>query len=250
MTSPGASGRAPGNGTGHRRQCWAYVARRLFVNAFGAICLAALTVASPVVAAEDASSSAPGPASGVLRLLVLGDSLASGFGLSRRDSFTVRLEAVLGARGHRVKVIDGGVSGDTSAGGRSRLAWALGAHPHGVIVELGANDGLRGIDPAATKANLAAILKELARRKIPVLLAGMKAPRNYGADYAAAFDAIYPALAGRYRPVFYPFFLEGVALNSALNQPDGLHPNAEGVRRIVAAIVPAVERLLRRMEKR
>jgi acyl-CoA thioesterase-1 len=207
-------------------------------------------VALVVVGVPVAAADAPQSGAGVLRLLVLGDSLGSGYGLARPDSFTVRLEAALRARGHGVKVIDGSVSGDTSAGGRSRLAWSLGAGTHGVIVELGGNDGLRGIDPAATKANLSAILKELARRKIPVLLAGMKAPRNFGADYAAAFDAIYPALARSYGPVFYPFFLDGVALDPGLNQNDGIHPNAEGVRRIVDKILPAVERLLQRMKKK
>ena len=137
-----------------------------------------------------------------------------------------------------------GVAGDTSAGGRARLDWSLAERPDAAIVELGANDGLRGIDPASTRANLDAILAELKRRGIPVLLAGMYAPPNLGREYGAAFDAVYPGLAAKHGALLYPFFLDGVAVEPALNQPDGLHPNAAGVAVIVERILPYVMQVL------
>ena len=139
-----------------------------------------------------------------------------------------------------------GVSGDTASGGRDRLDWSVPDGTQAVIVELGANDALRGLDPDLTKAALEAILRKMQERRIPVLLAGMKAPRNMGADYAAKFDAIYPALAAAYPVVFYPFFLEGVAADPKLNQADGMHPTAAGVDVIVARILPQVEELIAR----
>ncbi|MEO3435478.1 arylesterase [Inquilinus sp. CAU 1745] len=179
-----------------------------------------------------------------LRLLAFGDSLVAGYGLADRESFTVQLEAALLARGVDIQVINGGVSGDTSAGGLARLEWALGDQPDLVLLELGANDGLRGIDPAATKENLADILRELEAREIPVLLAGMYAPPNLGEDYAERFDAIYPALSDEFEIPLYPFFLEGVATDPELNQQDGMHPNAQGVARIVEQIVPYIVDLI------
>ncbi len=178
------------------------------------------------------------------RLLVLGDSLTSGFGLGADEAFPARLEAALSRRGFAVKVLDGGVSGDTSAGGRERLDWALDARPDAVILELGGNDGLRGLDPKETYRNLAAILARLAERNIPVLLAGMYAPPNLGPEYGREFSAVFPRLAERFGVALYPFFLEGVAADPDLNQQDGLHPNGRGVEVIVERILPFVERLV------
>lgn len=179
-----------------------------------------------------------------LRILALGDSLTAGYNLPPGDAFPVKLEAALRARGYDVQVINAGVSGDTAAGGRARLEWALADHPDYAIVELGANDALRGIDPALTYASLDAILSGLAQHRVKALLAGMYAPRNLGAAYDQAFDAIYPRLAAAHKVPLYPFFLDGVALHADLTLPDGMHPNPPGVAVIVAKILPAVERLL------
>jgi acyl-CoA thioesterase-1 len=183
-------------------------------------------------------------AAAALRLLVLGDSLAAGYGLAREDGFQAQLAAALRARGHDVVIIDGAVSGDTTAGGRARLDWSLADGAEAALVELGGNDGLRGIDPAATEANVRAILDALAARHIPVLLTGMRAPPNLGPDYGQAFHAVFERLGARPGMIYDPFFLEGVARDPALNQPDGIHPTAEGVRRIVARLLPAIELLL------
>ncbi|MBN8928248.1 MAG: arylesterase [Rhodospirillales bacterium] len=179
-----------------------------------------------------------------IRLLVLGDSLAAGYGLPHQDAFERQLQAALAARGHDVTIIDGAVSGDTSAGGRARLDWVLGDGADAALVELGANDGLRGLDPKEMQANLTAILDALAAKHIPVLLSGMYAPPNLGPDYQRAFRAVFDTLGRRPGVIYDPFFLEGVATVPELNQADGLHPNAEGVRRIVARILPLVEKLL------
>jgi acyl-CoA thioesterase I len=179
-----------------------------------------------------------------VRLLILGDSLSAGFGLPHADSFESQLTVALAAHGHEVEVIDGAVSGDTSAGGLARLDWVLAAKPDAAIIELGANDGLRGLDPGAMKANLSAILDKLAARNIPVLLTGMYAPPNLGSDYERQFRAVFDALGRRPGVIYDPFFLEGVARAPGLTQPDGLHPNAAGVQRIVARILPDVERLI------
>ena len=179
-------------------------------------------------------------------LLVLGDSLGAGYGLPAAQGFTARLEAALRRRGHDIKVMNGSISGDTTAGGRARLGWALSSKPDYAIVELGGNDGLRGLDPAETRANLRAILARLREKKVPVLLAGMMAPRNLGPEYERAFNSAYPELARQYGAVLYPFFLDGVALDPKLNQPDLIHPNAKGVSVIVERIVPFVEKLVTR----
>jgi acyl-CoA thioesterase-1 len=179
-----------------------------------------------------------------IRLLVLGDSLTAGYGLAHEEAFQAQLAAALHARGHDVALLDAAVSGDTTAGGRARLDWALADGADIALVELGGNDGLRGLDPAATEANLAAILDTLAARHIPVLLSGMRAPPNLGPDYIAAFDAAFAHLAQRPGLLFDPFFLDGVAGDPALNQADRIHPNPEGVRRVVARLLPLVERLL------
>jgi len=179
-----------------------------------------------------------------LRLLVLGDSLSAGYGLAHADGFEARLQAALAARGHDVRIIDAAVSGDTSAGGRARLDWALADGADAAIVELGANDGLRGLDPKEMEANLRAILDALAAKRIPVLLSGMYAPPNLGPDYGHAFRAVFDRLSKRPGVLYDPFFLDGVATVGGLNQADGMHPNPAGVQRVVAHILPLVERLL------
>ena len=179
-----------------------------------------------------------------VRLLVLGDSLSAGYGLAQADGFEAQLGAALRANGRDVAIIDGAVSGDTSAGGLARLDWALGDGADAAIVELGANDGLRGVDPANTEKNVRAILDRLAARHIPVLLTGMYAMPNLGQDYAAEFRAVFDRLGTRPGLMYDPFFLTDVATVPSLNQPDGLHPNAEGVRHIVGRLLPLVEKLL------
>ena len=181
----------------------------------------------------------PGDA-GEPRIAVLGDSLTAGFGLPKEDAFPARLEAALRAEGHAWQVIDAGVSGDTSAGGLARLDWVLADEPEIVIVELGANDGLRGLPTDRMEANLDAILARTRNAGSTVLLAGMRAPANFGPDYEAAFRAVYERLAARHGVAFYPFFLEGVAMEPGLNQEDGIHPNAAGVAEIVRRILPHV----------
>lgn len=179
------------------------------------------------------------------RLLILGDSLTAGYGLPKNQAFPARLDAALRAQGVDVEVIDAGVSGDTSAGGLARLDWALGnPPPRYAIVELGANDGLRGLPPAGMEQNLDAILKRLKARGVRVLLAGMRAPPNLGRDYVEEYEAVFPRLARRHDVLLYPFFLEGIATDPALNQGDGLHPNAAGVDEIVRRILPSVRQLL------
>jgi acyl-CoA thioesterase I len=179
-----------------------------------------------------------------VRLLAFGDSLVHGYGLPAGETFPEQLEAALRARGFDVEVINGGNSGDTTAAARARLEWSLSSRPDAALVELGGNDGLRGLDPAATYDNLDAILRALAAQDIPVLLAGMLAPRNLGAEYAAEFDAVFPRVAKARGVLFYPFFLDGVALQPALNQADGFHPNKAGVAVIVERMLPSVIRLI------
>jgi acyl-CoA thioesterase-1 len=190
------------------------------------------------------TAAVPGARATPVRLLVLGDSLSAGYGLPHDDGFEVQLASALRARGHDVAIIDGAVSGDTSAGGLARLDWVLGDGADAAIVELGANDGLRGVDPAVTEKNLTAILDKLAAAHIPVLLSGMYAMPNLGADYANAFRAVFDRLGQRHGVLYDPFFLQDVATIPALNQADGMHPNAEGVKRIVARLLPLVEKLL------
>lgn len=183
-----------------------------------------------------------------LKFLALGDSLTAGYGLGPGDGLTDVLQARLDAHYGQgaVQVINAGVSGDTTKGGLARLDWALFDEPDVAMVALGGNDMLRGLEPSQSLANLDAILKELDRQSIPVLLAGMLAPTNMGASYQQEFDAIYPALAARYDVVYYPFFLDGVALDPQLNQPDGLHPNRAGVDIMIDRIFASVEALLQR----
>lgn len=200
--------------------------------------LTALSVAAQLVFFAGLARAEP------MTLLALGDSLTAGYGLEPAAAFPVKLEAALRAKGHDVTVINAGVSGDTAAQGAARLDWSLTDEVDGVIVELGANDALRGLPPAQAEAALTSILDALAKRNLPVLLSGMRAPPNLGPDYATAFEGMYQRLSTRSGVVYDPFFLEGVAGNPALNQSDGLHPTAAGVDLIVARIVPAVEQLL------
>lgn len=190
------------------------------------------------------SSTITPAAAETLRIVAFGDSLTAGFQLPPGAGFPAQLEDALRARGHDVDVVDAGVSGDTTAGGLARLDWSIGEDADAVILELGGNDALRGIDPAITERNLDAILTRLSGRDLPVLFAGMLAPRNMGEAYTAAFDAVFPRLAEKHDVLFYPFFLEGVAADPALNLPDGIHPNAEGIGVIVENILPTVERLI------
>jgi acyl-CoA thioesterase-1 len=177
-------------------------------------------------------------------IVAFGDSLTAGLGLPEKDSFPAQLERALKVRGQQVKVVNAGVSGDTAAAGLARLDWAMPDDASAVIVELGANDALQGLDPAATKATLEKIITALKARGLPILLAGMEAPRNLGQDYVDQFRALYADLAQRYDLILYPFFLDGVALDDNYTLGDGLHPNAEGVARIVDGILPKVEELL------
>lgn len=181
-------------------------------------------------------------------IVALGDSLTAGYGLAPNDGFVPQLQAALAARGHKVTVQNAGVSGDTSSGGLARLDWAVGPEAQAVIVELGANDMLRGIAPEVTRKNLTAIIEQLDARGLPVLLAGMLAAPNLGPDYAARFNPIYGELSARYGLVHYPFFLDGVVADRSLNLADGIHPNAEGISVIVTRITPAVEKLLARIK--
>ena len=179
-----------------------------------------------------------------LKLVVLGDSLSAGYQLSAGEGFPDQLQKALDAKGLSVDVINAGVSGDTSSGGLSRLDWSVGPDTNAVILELGANDALRGISPELTRKNIDEIVRRLTDRGIAVLVAGMMAPRNLGPEYADAFDPIYSDVAKAHDALFYPFFLEGVALNPDLNLSDGMHPNAKGVEVIVENILPKVEELL------
>lgn len=175
-----------------------------------------------------------------MTILVLGDSLTAGYGLAASAAFPAQLESALVATGYPVRVINAGVSGDTSAGGLARLEWSLADNPDLVIVALGANDALRGLSPDQTRTNLAGIIERLKQQQISVLLAGMLAPRNMGESYYNSFDNIYPDLAQEYAVPLYPFFLQGVAAQPKLNLADGIHPNAAGVQVMVGGILPLV----------
>lgn len=183
------------------------------------------------------------PAQGAepIHILAFGDSLTAGYNLPASDSFAAQLEKRLLEKGRAVRVTNAGVSGDTTSGGRARLAWSLADTPHLVILELGANDGLRGLDPERTRANLEAMIKECRQTGAVVILAGMKAPVNWGEEYKTQFEAAFADLAREYALPFYPFFLEGVIKNQSLVLEDGLHPNARGVARIVDGILPLIE---------
>jgi acyl-CoA thioesterase-1 len=196
------------------------------------------------MAGKAAFAQAPAFETKPIKMVVLGDSLSAGLGLSASSAFPARLQKSLAANGIAVEMINAGVSGDTSSGGRDRLDWSVPEGTEAVIVELGANDALRGTDPKVTRAALTDILTRLKSRRIAVLLCGMLAPPNYGSEYSARFNAIYPDLAKSFGVPLYPFFLEGVAADVRLNQADGLHPTAEGVDIIVKNILPTVEAFL------
>jgi acyl-CoA thioesterase I len=181
-----------------------------------------------------------------IRIVALGDSLTAGYGLAGKDGFVPRLQAALAAKGFAADIANAGVSGDTASDGLTRLDWSVPEGTDAVIVELGANDMLRGIDPQVTRNALDAILARLAQRHIAVMFCGMKAAPNLGAQYGRGFDRIYPELAAKYGALLYPFFLDGVAADAALTQQDGLHPNAAGVGVIVGRILPKVEELIAR----
>ena len=184
-----------------------------------------------------------------IRILAFGASIVAGYGLAERDSLPAQLEAALRARGIDAKVVNGGVSGETSAGGLARLDWALAEDPDLVIVDLGGNDALRGLDPKETEANLDAIVARIKERGCGVLIAGMLAPPNLGADYANAFNALFPAVAKRHGVALYPFILDGVVADPTLNQEDGIHPNAAGVRVIVERMLPVLRQTIADLPK-
>lgn len=204
--------------------------------AFAVACVALAWMANPAFAAER-----------TIKVVAFGDSLSAGYQLPASAAFPVQLERALKARGIAVEVVNAGVSGDTSSGGLARLDWSVPEGTDAVILELGANDMLRGVDPKVTRAALEEIVRRLKARKIEVLLCGMQALRNLGPDYARAFDSIYPGLAAANDLLLYPFFLDGIATDPKLNQRDGLHPTADGVAKIVSGILPQVEALLARV---
>mgnify|MGYP006267270273 CR=1 FL=1 len=208
---------------------------------FAAAVNSLLIAISCVLAAVAPSAHAQGVP---VKLAILGDSLTAGYGLRPDEAVPARLEAALKKQGRNVTVINHGVSGDTSAGGLERIDWMLGDKPDIVLVELGANDALRAIDPAATEKNLDAIVDRLKAAGVTVWLAGMLAPRNYGADYARQFDGLYGRVAERHGVPLYPFFLDGVAQDPGLNQADGIHPNPKGVDVVVERLLPFVTRNL------
>lgn len=196
------------------------------------------------------ASRAAGTMGTPITIVALGDSLTAGYLLKPEEAFPAQLQMALEAKGHKVRIENAGVSGDTSAGGLQRLDWSLQGGADAVIVELGANDALRGIDPALTRTALDKIMTAIKAKGADILLAGMKAPNNYGADYQKSFDAIFPELAEKHGAALYPFFLDGVALNPKLVLADGLHPTADGVAEIVKRILPSVEALIEKVEAR
>lgn len=202
--------------------------------AFFALIMAGLALSGGIVMGQDRP----------MRIAALGDSLTAGYGLPASAAFPARLQRALEARGRKVMIENAGVSGDTAQAGLDRLDWSISDAVDGVIVELGANDALRGLDPSQTRRALEGIILRLKERKIPVMLAGMRAPVNMGADYARRFDPIFQELASKHGLILYPFFLDGVAARRELNQNDGIHPNAAGVDVIVAGILPTVEAFL------
>jgi acyl-CoA thioesterase-1 len=201
-------------------------------------------LAAVIAAPAAAQNAAP------LKIVAFGDSLTAGYGLPAQDTFPARLQAALKAKGHNVEIENAGVSGDTASGGLSRLDWSIPDGTDAVIVELGANDMLRGVEPKVTRQALDEILARLKGRNIAVLLCGMRAAPNMGADYVRDFEAIFADLANKYDVVFYPFFLDGVATQAKLALRDGMHPNAAGVEAIVEGILPKAEELVARVRKR
>lgn len=219
-----------------------YGTRAVFQRLFAGFILFAMFIGTALSANQDQSHDE-------IVIVAFGDSLTAGFMLPPQDAFPNQLEAALKKRGYKVRVVNAGLSGDTAAGGLARLDWVIPKDADAVIVELGANDALRGLDPAKTKATLDKMLAALKGKGLGVLLTGMEAPRNLGADYVEKFGAIYPALAKKHGVPLYPFFLDGIAGDPKLNLPDGLHPNAKGVGIIVDRILPAVEALIAKLNQ-
>ena len=203
-----------------------------------------MQIAVLMVALMTGVAGASAQAKSPIKLVVLGDSLSAGLGLAGQDAFPMKLQKSLRDKGIAVDMVNAGVSGDTSSGGRDRLDWSVPEGTEGVIVELGANDALRGLDPDVTRAALGDIVARLKARGIAVMLCGMLAPPNYGSDYAARFNSIYPELSKKFDVQLYPFFLDGVAADAKLNQADGIHPTAAGVDIIVKNMMPTVEAFL------
>lgn len=214
--------------------CQAKKSKKAFHLPFAAILAVVLMLFAPIKLVQ---ADAP-------RLMVFGDSLVAGYGLPVEQGFTSQLQNRLSANGFTIKILNAGVSGDTSAGGAARLDWALSEQPDYVMIVLGGNDLLRGLDPSATRQNLDQIIARLAALNIKTLLCGMIAPLNLGPEYSREFNPIYPELAQQYDLAFYPFFLQDVALVPALNQRDGLHPNADGAAKIIDGMMPVLSRFL------
>jgi len=212
-------------------------------------CTAALSFLAPVPAPAQDTPRPPSEGEPI-RLVALGDSLTAGYGLPQEAAFPVALERALKAKGYNVEIANAGVSGDTASGGLDRLDWSVPDGTDGVILELGANDMLRGLDPAIPRKAIETIVERLKDRNIPVMLAGMAASRNLGADYAEKFDSLYPDIAQKHGLVLYPFFLDGVAGDASLNLQDGLHPTAKGIEIIVGRILPTVEKFLATLPRR
>ena len=208
---------------------------------YGSIFFVSLTILS-LVNVPSNSSEITQP---VIKLMIFGDSLTAGYGLKRSDSFSEKLSKALKSKGRNVRIILSSVSGDTTAGGKARLDWALIEKPDAFLLELGANDGLRGIEPSVSRENLESIIKKLKKNRVKTLIAGMFAPPNLGKEYSREFNNIYSSLARKYSLLFYPFFLEGVVANPQLNQADGIHPNPKGVDEIIKRMLPIVMKLVR-----
>ena len=208
---------------------------------YGSIFFVSLTILS-LVNVPSNSSEITQP---VIKLMIFGDSLTAGYGLKRSDSFSEKLSNALKSKGRNVRIILSSVSGDTTAGGKARLDWALIEKPDAFLLELGANDGLRGIEPSVSRENLESIIKKLKKNRVKTLIAGMFAPPNLGKEYSREFNNIFSSLAKKYSLLFYPFFLEGVAANPQLNQADGIHPNPKGVDEIIKRMLPIVMKLVR-----
>jgi len=215
--------------------------QRFIIN----LCLAAASVLAPHAASAQAAAGDK-----TVKIVAFGDSLTAGYQLAPSEAFPAVLSRALAARGHKVDIINAGVSGDTTAAARDRISWAVPPDTDAVILEFGANDALRGLDPAAARSNLDAIIASLKAQNAEVLLAGMLAPRSMGEPYTKAFDAIFPELATKHGLLLYPFFVDKIALKPELNLADGLHPNAKGVEAIVADILPKVEEMIARVAAR
>jgi acyl-CoA thioesterase-1 len=245
MSFMGLTGSAQVAASSHRNETppWrqacvrSYGFRRTFYQIIAAACALLFGAFNPQLAIAE----------GPLHVVALGDSLTAGLGLPAKDGFVPRLQAALVAQGAKVEIANAGVSGDTASGGLARLDWSVPEGTDAVIVELGANDMLRGIDPQVTRDALDGILARLAQRHVIIMLCGMKAAPNLGLEYGRTFERIYPELAAKYGAVLYPFFLDGAAADRTLTQPDGLHPNAAGVAVIVRRILPTVQELIARV---